>query len=215
MTLDDRLRQGYAHFKTSVFEKERELYEQLAQHGQQPHTLVIACSDSRVFPQQILSAGPGELFVVRNVAAMVPPYEDDSGYHGTSAAIEFAVTVLGVDNIIVMGHAGCGGVASVVDTKIDPKSFVSNWMRPLREWLTTYDNMTAQDPSTRKRLLERAAVYLSTQNLRSFPFVSEGIRKGTLNVEGLLFNIHTGDLSQVIAKHDTAFTLQSILSETS
>lgn len=213
MTIDDRLREGYAHFKTSVFEKDRALYEKLAQHGQQPHTLVIACSDSRVLPQQILSAGPGELFVVRNVAAMVPPYEADSGYHGTSAAIEFAVTALEVDNIVVMGHAGCGGVASVVDKNVPENSFVSNWMRPLRDWLATYDDMTAQDPTTRKRLLERAAVSLSLQNLRNFPFVAERIRAGTLSVEGLLFNIHTGDLSKVIAKHDTAFSLQSILGE--
>ncbi len=213
MTIDDRLRKGYAHFKTSVFEKDRALYEKLAQHGQQPHTLVIACSDSRVLPQQILSAGPGELFVVRNVAAMVPPYEADSGYHGTSAAIEFAVTGLEVDNIIVMGHAGCGGVASVVDKNLPDDSFVGNWMRPLKDWLVTYDDMTAQDPMTRKRLLERAAVSLSIQNLRNFPFVADRIRAGTLSVEGLLFNIHTGDLSKVIAKHDTAFSLQSILGE--
>lgn len=213
MTLDDRLRRGYAHFKASVFEKDRALYEQLAQHGQQPHTLVIACSDSRVLPQQILSAGPGELFVVRNVAAMVPPYETDGGYHGTSAAIEFAVTGLKVANIVVMGHAGCGGVASVVDKNLPEDSFVSNWMRPLKNWIATYDDMTALDPATRKRVLERAAVSLSLQNLRQFPFVADGLRNGTLAVEGLLFNIHTGDLSKVIAKHDTAFSLQSILSD--
>lgn len=213
MTIDDRLRKGYAHFKSSVFEKDRDLYEQLAQHGQQPHTLVIACSDSRVLPQHILSAGPGELFVVRNVAAMVPPYEADSGYHGTSAAIEFATTVLKVDNIVVMGHAGCGGVASVVDNSMPEDSFVSNWMRPLRKWLATYDDMTAQDPAVRKRLLERAAISLSLQNLRNFPFVAERIKAGNLEVEGLLFNIHTGDLSKVIAKHDTAFSLQNILGE--
>ena len=213
MTIDERLRKGYANFKTSTFEKDRALYEQLAQHGQEPHTLVIACSDSRVLPQHILSAGPGELFVVRNVAAMVPPYEDDDGYHGTSAAIEFAVTALGVDNIVVIGHAGCGGVASVVDKNVAEDSFVGNWMRPLREWLATYDDMTPQDPTARKSLLERAAVSLSLQNLRGFPFVAERIQAGTLSVEGLLFNIHTGDLSKVIAKHDTAFSLQSILGE--
>ncbi|MBL4638933.1 MAG: carbonic anhydrase [Kordiimonadaceae bacterium] len=213
MTLSDRLRRGYKNFKENTFEPDRLLYEKLAAQGQHPHTLVIACSDSRVLPQQILSAGPGELFIVRNVAAMVPPYETDAGYHGTSAAIEYAVTMLKVENIVVMGHAGCGGVASVVDKNVPEDSFVGNWMRPLREWLTTYDDMTAQDPATRKRLLERAAVYLSLQNLRAFPFVAEGIKQGTLNLNGLLFNIQTGELSNVIAKHDTAFSLQNVLAD--
>ncbi|MBL4838340.1 MAG: carbonic anhydrase [Kordiimonadaceae bacterium] len=213
MPLNERLRHGYQNFLETTFKPDRKLYEKLATQGQHPHTLVIACSDSRVLPQQILSAGPGELFIVRNVAAMVPPYEKDAGYHGTSAAIEYAVTALNVENIVVMGHAGCGGVASVVDKSVSEDSFVGNWMRPLHEWLTSYDDMTAQDPTTRKRLLERASVYLSLQNLRAFPFVAEGIKNGTLNLNGLLFNIQTGELSNVIAKHDTAFSLQNVLAD--
>ncbi|WP_417450753.1 carbonic anhydrase [Kordiimonas sp.] len=211
MSIDERLQKGYRTFKEQAFERDRQIYEDLATHGQTPHTLVIACSDSRVLVQQILTAGPGDLFVVRNVAAMVPPYERDSGYHGTSAAIEFAVTALEVDNIVVLGHAGCGGVASVVDRNMPEDSFVGQWMRPLHNWLKHYGHLTAEDPATRKRLLERAAVYLSIQNLKSFPFVAERVSAGTLALEGLLFNIHTGDLSEVIAKHDTAFSLRSVL----
>lgn len=208
--IDPRLRTGYQKFRDTVFERDRALYEELANQGQSPHTLVIACSDSRVLPQHILSAGPGELFVVRNVAAMVPPYESDGGYHGTSAAIEFAVTGLEVDNIVVMGHAGCGGVASVVDKSMPDDSFVRNWMRPLHEWLDKYQDLTAADPATRKRLLERAAVHLSIQNLKSFPFIADRVSKGKLALEGFIFNIHNGDLSKVIAKHDTAFSLLSL-----
>lgn len=211
MSIDERLLTGYRTFREEAFERDRALYEELASQGQTPHTLVIACSDSRVLPQQILTAGPGDLFVVRNVAAMVPPYEKDEGHHGTSAAIEFAVTVLEVSNVVVMGHAGCGGVASVVDRNMPADSFVGQWMRPLHQWMESYGHITAEDPATRKRLLERAAIHLSIQNLKSFPFVAERVSAGKLALKGLLFDIHTGDLSEVIAKHDTAFNLRSVL----
>ncbi|NVJ98582.1 MAG: carbonic anhydrase [Alphaproteobacteria bacterium] len=208
--IDDRLVKGYQHFRDSVFESDRSLYEELATMGQKPHTLLIACSDSRVLPQQILSAGPGDLFVVRNVAAMVPPYEKDSGYHGTSAAIEFAVTVLEVDNIVVMGHAGCGGVASVIDHSMPADSFVHNWMRPLREWLRANEGFDEADPCESKRMLERAAVHLSLQNLKSFPFVKERVEAGDLSVVGFIFDIHNGDLSQVKAKQHISLDVESL-----
>lgn len=211
MSIDERLLTGYRTFRHETFERDRALYQELASQGQSPHTLVIACSDSRVLPQHILTAGPGDLFVVRNVAAMVPPYEQDEGHHGTSAAIEFAVTVLEVANVVVMGHAGCGGVASVVDCNMPANSFVGQWMRPLHKWMENYGHITAEDPATRKRLLERAAIHLSIQNLKTFPFVAERVSAGKLALEGLLFDIHTGDLSEVIAKHDTAFNLRSVL----
>jgi carbonic anhydrase len=208
--IDDRLIKGYQKFRDTVFESDRALYEELASSGQKPHTLMIACSDSRVLPQQILSAGPGDLFVVRNVAAMVPPYERDSGYHGTSAAIEFAVTVLEVDNIVVMGHAGCGGVASVIDHSMPTDSFVHNWMRPLREWLRAHEDFDEQDDAESQRMLERAAVHLSLQNLKSFPFVRERMEAGTLSVIGFIFDIHNGDLSQVRAKQKITLDVESL-----
>ncbi|WP_417465078.1 carbonic anhydrase [Kordiimonas sp.] len=212
MVIDERLLTGYRTFREETFERDRALYEELASEGQSPHTLVIACSDSRVLPQHILTSGPGDLFVVRNVAAMVPPYEQDEGHHGTSAAIEFAVTVLEVANVVVMGHAGCGGVASVIDRNMPADSFVGQWMRPLHRWMDTHgDSLATKDPEKRKKLLERAAIHLSVQNLMTFPFVKERVSAGSLAVEGLLFDIHTGDLAEVVAKHDTVFDLISVL----
>jgi carbonic anhydrase len=213
MGLDRRLRKGYRAFRETTFARDRARYEELANYGQSPHTLVIACSDSRVLPQTILSAGPGELFIVRNVAAMVPPFESDDGFHGTSAAIEFAVTALGVSTIAVMGHAGCGGVASVVDQNVAPDSFVFNWMRPLREWLAAHEGQAAADPALRKSMLEQAAVHLSLRNLMTFPFVAERVEERTLALEGLLFNIHDGELSSVIAEGETEFRLQGFLDD--
>lgn len=208
--IDERLVKGYQNFRDTVFEGDRTRYEELATMGQKPHTLLIACSDSRVLPQQILSAGPGDLFVVRNVAAMVPPYERDSGYHGTSAAIEFAVTVLEVDNIVVMGHAGCGGVASVIDHSMPSDSFVHNWMRPLREWLRSHEDFEGKDDAESKKMLEQAAVHLSLQNLKSFPFVKERLDAGSLSVVGCIFDIHNGELSQVKAKEKVTLEMESL-----
>ncbi|MCJ9427510.1 carbonic anhydrase [Kordiimonas marina] len=213
MTIDDRLREGYRHFRDVIFEEDRRIYEDLADFGQTPHTLVITCSDSRVIVQQILNAGPGDLFVVRNVAAMVPPYETDAGYHGTSAAIEFAVTVLEVDNVVVMGHVGCGGVANVVDHALPEESFVGRWMRPLQDWAKDNGDSFTKDPTLRKRILERAAVNLSIENLKSFPFVAERVEAGTLKLSGLVFDIRNGDLVEVLDRRDTNFNVRSVLAD--
>src|SRR5688500_9049299 len=111
----DRLLAGYRRFRVEVWPAERARYEALARKGQRPETLVIACLDSRSVPQTVFGAGPGELFVVRNVAGLVPPYRPDAGYHGTSAALEYAVRVLGVAQVVVLGHAQCGGVQAMVE----------------------------------------------------------------------------------------------------
>ncbi|WP_308911864.1 carbonic anhydrase [Pseudokordiimonas caeni] len=213
MTLDQRLIDGYRRFLETDFERDRELYHSLAEEGQTPHTLVIACSDSRVLPQHVLGAGPGDMFLVRNVAALVPPFEDDAGYHGTSAAIEFAVTSLGVKNVIVMGHAKCGGVGCVADGSVKETSFVGRWVRPLREWLHRHDDLIPKNPTARARLLERAAVHLSVENLMTFPFIAERVAARTLNVEGLILDISNGELLRVIAKPDGIFDVQSVLNE--
>lgn len=110
----EKLIEGYRRFRADVWPAERERYRGLAEKGQRPETMVIACSDSRVDPQTVFGCGPGELFVVRNVAALVPPYSPDGGYHGTSAALEFAVRVLQVKRLVVLGHARCGGVQAMV-----------------------------------------------------------------------------------------------------
>ena len=161
-----------------------------------PRILVIACSDSRVDPAQIFDVAPGELFVVRNVAALVPPCEQGEGLHGTSAAIEFAVEGLGIKTVLVMGHARCGGVAAAIDrgrwgTKSSAKTsnmrFVNAWidlLAPVVEALAGADL-----PST-----ERGAVELSLRNLRTFPFVADKVSAGELNLEGARFDIATGEL---------------------
>lgn len=121
----DRLLEGYRRFRAEVWPAERARYEALARKGQRPETLVIACSDSRVDPQTVFGAAPGDLFVVRNVAGLVPSYHPDAGYHGTSAALEFAVRVLGVARIVVLGHAQCGGIQAMVEGA--PKEARISW----------------------------------------------------------------------------------------
>src|SRR5689334_2523209 len=125
----DELIEGYRRFRDSSWPEHRQRFTELAEKGQRPHTLVIACSDSRVDPQMIFGAGPGELFIVRNVAALVPPYQPDQAYHGTSAALEFGVKSLGVSRIIVIGHGLCGGVAGLLSGIPDELGdFVRPWM---------------------------------------------------------------------------------------
>lgn len=122
----DELLDGYRRFRSEVWPSERARYEQLARRGQRPKTLIVACSDSRVDPQTVFDAAPGELFVVRNVAGLVPPYSPDGVYHGTSAALEFGVRVLKVENIVVLGHAQCGGVAAMVQGRRPRRAISSN-----------------------------------------------------------------------------------------
>ena len=124
-----RLIDGYHRFRTEIWPAERALYEALAKWGQSPETLIVACSDSRVDPQTVFGAVPGEMFVVRNVAALVPAYHPDAGYHGTSAALEFGVRVLGVSRIVVLGHALCGGVKAMVEgAPEEARDFVQPWV---------------------------------------------------------------------------------------
>jgi carbonic anhydrase len=191
----DQLLAGYKRFRARRWVEQRELFEHLAE-GQTPRILVIACSDSRVDPAQIFDVAPGELFVVRNVAALVPPCEQGEGLHGTSAAIEFAVEGLGIKTILVMGHARCGGVAAAIDrgrwgTKASAGAasmrFVNAWidlLAPVVEKLQGADL-----PST-----ERGGVELSLANLMTFPFVAEKVIAGELNLEGARFDIATGEL---------------------
>jgi carbonic anhydrase len=191
----DQLIAGYTRFRARRWVEQRELFEHLAE-GQTPRILVIACSDSRVDPAQIFDVAPGELFVVRNVAALVPPCEEGEGLHGTSAAIEFAVDGLGIRTVLVMGHARCGGVAAAIQrgrwgtkssTVASNMSFVNAWidlLAPVVEALQGADLAAT----------ERGAVELSLSNLMTFPFVADKVRTGTLNLEGARFDIATGEL---------------------
>ena len=131
--MTDTLLDGYHRFRAETWPAERTRYQTLSVHGQRPQTMVVSCSDSRVDPQTVFGAVPGELFVVRNVAGLVPPYHPDSGYHGTSAALEFAVRVLQVSTIVVLGHAQCGGVQAMVEgAPPEAQDFVAPWIEIAR-----------------------------------------------------------------------------------
>ncbi len=186
----DRLIAGYREFRKTKWPAEKTRYETLADHGQRPRALVIACSDSRADPATIFNARPGELFVVRNVAAIVPPYEIDTSHHGTSAAIAFAVLSLNVSDILVMGHAQCGGVAAALDHSIaDGVPFLKSWidlLEPAVKALPTHDHAHTA--------LERETVKLSLQRLMEFPFIAERVNAGNLALHGARFGIADGKL---------------------
>ncbi|MFG1419043.1 carbonic anhydrase [Xanthobacter sp. V0B-10] len=190
----DELIAGYKRFREVAWPERKQVFEQLAAKGQKPETLVVACSDSRVDPQMIFNAGPGEMFVVRNVANLVPPYQPDANYHGTSAAIEFAVRVLKVKHVVVMGHAQCGGVHALLEgAPPNAQDFVASWMKiaePARR-MTTEADLPATE---RARFCEQCCVKLSLSNLGSFPWVRERVAAGDLGLHGAYFGVATGRL---------------------
>lgn len=193
----DTLLNGYRNFMSGRYVDERERYRTLAELGQNPSTLVIACCDSRSAPEIIFDAGPGELFVIRNVANMVPPYEPDGNFHSTSAALEFAVLSLKVANIVVMGHGRCGGIRAALDPNAEPLSpgdFIGRWMgllKPAAEQIQSNDIMT---PTERQTALERISIRNSLDNLRSFPEIKAREEEGKVSLHGAWFDISTGEL---------------------
>jgi carbonic anhydrase len=188
---------GYNSFMGGRYIDERERYRSLAEQGQNPSTMVIACSDSRSAPETIFDAGPGELFVVRNVANMVPPYEPDGHFHATSAALEFAVQSLKVKDIVVMGHGRCGGIRAALDPNAEPLSpgdFIGRWMSlvaPAAEQIQSNDVMTMGE---RQTALERVSIRNSIANLRGFPDIKLLEEEGKLHLHGAWFDISTGEL---------------------
>lgn len=192
-----QLLDGYKNFMSGRFTEQQQRYKALADTGQKPKTMVVACCDSRSAPETIFDSGPGELFVVRNVANMVPPYEPDGQYHSTSAALEFAVQSLRVTDIVVMGHGRCGGIKAALDTEAEPLSsgdFIGKWMnllKPAAEQIQSNNIMTAQE---RQRALERVSIRNSITNLRTFPCVQILEAKGKLQLHGSWFDISTGEL---------------------
>ncbi|KAA1175471.1 carbonic anhydrase [Rhizobium tropici] len=193
----DTLLNGYRNFMSGRYVDERERYRNLAEIGQNPSTLVIACCDSRSAPEIIFDAGPGELFVIRNVANMVPPYEPDGNFHATSSALEFAVLSLKVSDIVVMGHGRCGGIRAALDPDAEPLSpgdFIGRWMgllKPAAEQIQSNDIMT---PAERQTALERISIRNSLENLRSFPEIKAREEEGKLSLHGAWFDISTGEL---------------------
>ena len=190
----DPLIEGYRRFRAETWPAERARYEALAHWGQSPEAMVIACSDSRVDPQTIFGAVPGELFVVRNVAALVPPYEPDAGYHGTSAALEFGVKVLKVSRLVVVGHGQCGGVrAMVYGPPPQARDFIASWVELGRAAVEAAGDAEVD----RLSRVEAEVVRLSLANLLTFPWIAEPVSAGRLALQGYLFDVHTGVLTSV------------------
>ncbi|HVK60103.1 MAG TPA: carbonic anhydrase [Bdellovibrionales bacterium] len=195
-----RLMAGFRRFREKYFlqnDADHSLYHQLATSGQTPKTLLIGCSDSRVDPAIMTEAGPGEMFVIRNVANLVPPFEPPtSGLHGTSSAIEFAVANLKVENIIVLGHRQCGGIRALMNGATDSSnSFIGRWMSIAE---SARHKVICEHPhadeETRWRLAELESIKVSLKNLHTFPFVKEAVAAGQLNVIGVYFDLEQGQL---------------------
>src|SRR5690606_9363547 len=189
-SLMEHLIEGYRAYRAKRWPELRALHERLAQTGQSPKTLVIACADSRVDPATIFNAGPGELFVVRNVANLAPPFEEAPGFHGVSAAIEFAVKHLKVDTVLVLGHAQCGGCAAALEERArDPHSF-------LDAWISLLDTAKSRIPPDGDRLtkLEHESIRVTLENLATFPFVQDAIKTRGLNLVGMRYGVADGGL---------------------
>ncbi len=187
---------GYRAFRAGTYANERELYEKLAEEGQAPETLVIACSDSRSAPGTIFNALPGEIFVVRNVANLVPPHEPNADDHATSAAIEFAVCSIGVKNIVVLGHCGCSGVKAALDPSILPDGggFTGKWIDMLSPVASEVAADRSLSPAGQQEALERKSIANSIVNMRSFPFIAEREEQGRLSLHGAWFDVGSGEL---------------------
>ena len=191
----DDLIAGYRRFRSGTWQAERTRFEALSRLGQRPRALVIACSDSRTDPQMVFNARPGELFVVRNVANIVPPYGPDDQPHGVSSAIEFAVRSLHVRDIVVLGHAMCGGIKALLeDAPNEVLDFVGHWVRiaePARQ-------RAMQAPKEqRQSICEHDAVHLSLDNLLTFPWIKDAVDAGHITLHGCFFDIRSGILERL------------------
>jgi carbonic anhydrase len=182
---------GYRRFRAQQWPDRRKDFEALAQEGQTPQALVVACIDSRVDPAMIFDAAPGELLIVRNVGNLVPPYNPDAAHHGTSAALEFGVQVLNVKNVIVLGHGTCSGVQALLKGAPEQaKDFIGLWMsiaEPARRRA-----MQCGSEEERQRCCEQEVIKLSLGNLLTFPWIAERVRSGELTLHGAWFAIHSG-----------------------
>ncbi len=192
----DRLLEGYRRFRAEVWPAEHDRYRDLAESGQRPETLVIACSDSRVDPQTVFGAAPGEMFVIRNIAGLVPPYQPDARYHGTSAALEYGVRVLGVSRVVVLAHGQCGGIQTMIDGgPNEALDFVESWLAIAQPVM--------RRPPANLRPGELAAHYekevlrLSVDNLGTFPWIASAVAAGRLSIAAFRFAIYTGVLERL------------------
>lgn len=195
----DLLVAGYRAFKNSFFERNKAKYRKLVNEGQKPKICMIACADSRVDPAFVMQVEPGEVFTIRNVANLVPPCEPAMGtHHGVSAALEYAVTVLEVEDIVVLGHAHCGGIGALIakgDNEPAGDDYITPWMGLADAALAKVDvEQPGLQGADRARACERAAVLVSLDNLMTFPWIEQRVEAGTLQLNGWYFDITEGVL---------------------
>jgi carbonic anhydrase len=196
MTFPQQLLEGYQAFSTQRLPTEQFRYRELSVKGQSPEVMVIGCCDSRVSPEVIFDVGPGELFVVRNIANLVPVYQPDGNAHGVSAALEYAVTVLRVKHIVVLGHAQCGGIRAFVD-KIEPLTpgdFIGRWMQMFIKPGEVVEQREHESMAQFIERIEKAAVFRSLENLMTFPFVRRAVEAGQMQLHGAYFGVAEGTL---------------------
>jgi carbonic anhydrase len=187
---------GFRNFQKDYFGPECSQFEPLKQ-GQSPKTMIIGCSDSRVDPAILTNCVPGEIFTVRNVANLVPPFEENGGLHGVSAALEYAVCHLEVEHIIVLGHSQCGGIGALMAGSCGCKGggFISQWMSIAAQAKErVLAELPGKDRQLQQRAAEQAAILLSLENLRSFPWITQRLSAGTLSLHGWYFNLAVGEL---------------------
>jgi carbonic anhydrase len=196
ITFPQHLLEGYRAFATQRLPTEQTRYRELSVKGQSPEVMVIGCCDSRVSPEVIFDVGPGELFVMRNIANLVPVYQPDDNAHGVSAALEYAVTVLRVKHIVVLGHAQCGGIRAFVD-KIEPLTpgdFIGRWMQMFVKPGEVVEQREHETMAQFVERVEKAAVFRSLENLMTFPFVRKAVDAGQMELHGAYFGVAEGSL---------------------
>ena len=197
--MPDYLVQRYYGWKATTFANNKSWFHKLAKDGQYPRAMIISCCDSRVHVTSIFGSDAGEFFIHRNIANLVPPFKKDEDYHGTSAAIEYAVKSLKIPHIIVLGHSTCGGVKASYDyfsgnnpSLKEESNFVASWLEILRPSFNSVSNELSDEHKITK--LEKEAVLTSVKNLTTFPFIKEALKEGSLSIHGLWHDIGTGEL---------------------
>lgn len=201
----DELKKGLAHFKKTTYKKHEKLYRDL-EHTQNPHTLFIACSDSRVSPEILIDSDPGEVFTIRNIANTVPSYETSHNDITTVSSIEYAIDVLGVEEVIVCGHSNCGGCAAVLNGwgSLSELPFTQNYLKPLETVKDKIEKLNVfKDDETKARLMEQRNVVEQVDHLKSFPGIREKLDTGQLEIEGWYFDIKSGTVSVYDESSDT------------
>lgn len=199
-----RLVQGFERFHAAYFETDHALFDRLVEEGQHPQVMVVGCCDSRASPQLVTDAAPGDLFVIRNVAALVPPYMPDGRLAGVSSALEYGVKALEVAHIVVLGHALCGGVRSLLEHgDVDPRfEFVGRWVGLLAEAREEVQSLvTEADPALIARQAEKAAVLVSLRNLLTYPWIADRVQAGRLALHGWYFDFVWGVLMAAEGPH--------------